>query len=95
MGTTIGGCEAIDGVQPSKPIVAESLAIRFSFLCLYWQKEKAGLRFKPYKIVVIDTFFDTFGVADLQANRAPHPPHGGPPSPLGKVNDLCEHTEKQ
>ena len=41
LGTTIGGCEAIDGVQPSKPIVAESLAIRFSFLCLYWQKEKA------------------------------------------------------
>ena len=41
LGATIGGCEAIDGVQPSKPIVAESLAIRFSFLCLYWQKEKA------------------------------------------------------
>ena len=40
LGATIGGCEAIDGVQPSKPIVAESLAIRFSFLCLYWQKEK-------------------------------------------------------
>ena len=39
----------------------------------------------PYKIVVVGTFFDTFGVADLQANRAPHPPHGGPPSPLGKV----------
>ena len=31
---TIDGCGAIDGVQPSKSIVTESLAIRFSFLCL-------------------------------------------------------------
>ena len=40
--------------RPSAPAGATAFFffMSFFFLCLYWQKEKAGLRFIPYKNVV-------------------------------------------